>query len=522
MEEYTGVYTNFLKEKIIDEESIATKDIDRILKESKLCNTALLLSYLISIDKVPKKYEYGIILDDTMINYIDHVIPDDLKENILIISLSNTDFEKIARDIFSCKKIITTELYGIIFSNSLNVPVGWISIFNYVETKNNVSFHDYLSYYNITNPINLCNEIYLTSIDFTSIIYFDPVNVSMTKKTELLYTIINLFKSYGYKINKKFDNKIYDLNIGIETICDTIDKTNFLIGRIGGVEFDAYVDFKNNGFNPKSAYIRNLFKYCGYYDKDTSINVFNKYMEQMERYYSACDLILVGSNNLDSYYGFRCIDDLYYSSTYRSNTNVKNIINNDTLRIEHIPKISYHIFESFSYFKNYFTKLNGKKILIVSPFEREIRDQLKIKDKLFTGKNIIGDFTDFKYPEFASVEYINTYLTTNQHEMPHNNVLETFEYYKAQMASTNFDIALLICGAYAYLFGDYICNDLNKSCIHVGGIGQLFFGIKGGRYLTPFFESLMNENWIYPYTSISENAPGVPDCDGLLGYFKRK
>lgn len=299
------------------------------------------------------------------------------------------------------------------------------------------------------------------------------------------------------------------------------------IGRIGGIEFDAYCYYKtlmnqNKEIDMNSEYINNLFTYCGYYDTDKSLDVLHKFMSIYEKYYIKTDIIFFVTAPLLSYVGVMGKENSYYNSAYNNNIYVKNILNNDLLKIKNKVKMSYIDLESFEHFQEFYSALNNKKILIISPFEKEIREQLKIKDKLFTKNAQMYDFTNFKYPNFKKVEYLNTFLTTNNYETPHKNIIETFEYYKKLLKEKDFEIVLLISGAYSYLLGDYIYNELNKSVIHVGGIGQLFFGIKGGRYLTPYFESMMNEYWIFPYTNITENAPGVPEGDGLLGYFKKK
>lgn len=312
------------------------------------------------------------------------------------------------------------------------------------------------------------------------------------------------------------DNIIGDLNLALKILCDHMDKSNILIGRIGGVEFDAYVDYKNNGFNKDSIYIKNLLTYCGYYDKNVTREIFEKYMTEFEKYYKNCDLLTIANAALVSYCELIPKNDIYYSNQYSKDKNYINVLENDILYLKKIPKFSYYVIESMCYFQSFFSKLNNKKILIISPFENEIKQQLKVKDELFTMIN------NFKYPTFTKVEYINTFLTTNSYDMPHNNIMETFEYYTKQLNDKDFDIALLICGAYAYPFANYIKNVLQKSCIHIGGIGQLFFGIKGGRYLTPYFKQFMNDKWIYPFREINKNAPNVPKEDGLLGYFRRE
>lgn len=298
------------------------------------------------------------------------------------------------------------------------------------------------------------------------------------------------------------------------------------IGRIGGIEFEAYCYYKtsineNKEIDMDNIYIKKLYEYCGYYDINKSLDILNKFMKIYEEYYNNTDIIFFANSSLLTYVGIIDKKDTYYSPDYDHNIYIKNILNNDILRIKNKVKMSYIDLESFENFQEFYSALDNKKILIISPFEKEIKEQLKIKDKLFTKKAIMYDFTNFKYPNFKNVEYINTFLTTNNYEIPHNNIMETFEYYKKLLKEKDFEIVLLISGAYSYLLGNYIYSELNKTVIHIGGIGQLFFGIKGGRYLSSYFESMMNEHWIFPFIDITENAVGVPENDGLLGYFKK-
>lgn len=478
---------------------------------------ALILPYVVVIkEQIKKTNNYGLIID----NKNSSINLNKTLNNITLINLfNNTDYNTIAYEICSCTKIITGSLLGLVFSFSLNVPVIWIKDENSVDYENISKFLNLFSYIKIPSYCNDVKQINNTNIE--SFVTLSSNSHVTEKKLNIFSDLVKLLKS-NYGISNLYDKKIYKLSDGFNLISDIMNNKTFFIGRIGGIEFDAYVDFKLNGFNINSIYIKNLFKYCGYYDINYSDVVVKQYFQIFEQYYKNCNIILVGGNKLTSYYKLINVDNPYYTPMYFKNDFLDKVEKNNFLPINHIPKMSYTVLEGFVYFKEFYQKLNNKKVLIISPFEKEIKEQLKIKNKLFTRKSLMTDFTNFEYPEFAKVEFINTFLTTNQFHLPHKNIIETFENYKTILHQKDFDVALLICGAYAYLFGNYIHNVMNKSCVHVGGIGQLFFGIKGGRYMTPYFESLMNEHWIYPYTIIEKNALNVPDCDGLLGYFKRK
>lgn len=303
-------------------------------------------------------------------------------------------------------------------------------------------------------------------------------------------------------------NIIMNDDTSAQKLCEIMDKDKYLIGRIGGVEYDSYEFYKRNGFKLDNVYFRNFFDYCGYYDLDMSEEVYKKFIIIFEKYYANCDIIGIAGESLYT-----------YEIAGKSKPYYKQMVIDDLLKIKDTLKFSYTVLESFKYFDIIFPKLDGKKILIISPFEKEIMEQLKICDKLFDDNNL---FKKFKYPQFSKVEYINTFLTTNKFQCPHRNTMETFESYKQQIKDKDFDVALLICGAYSYPIATYILSELNKSAIHLGGIGQLFFGIKGGRYLTTYFEQMMNSNWIYPYQIITSNANGVSNDEALMAYFKRK
>jgi len=476
----------------------------------KLGDPGLLLSYFLDT-KEKKSHEYGLIPHYTDKAKIAKYFTMNTLSKMKIIDICSDDIKKIAKHMLCCKKIISSSLYGIIFAHSLGIPAYWIR-FPDSDINNNI-FYDYLSIFgSYSDTCNVLNKKY----SYGDILTFKPININMSlirkKKEILMDNIIVILKKYGHSIKSKYDGITFSRITGIHLLSNVIsNKTNkFLINRIGGVEFKCYCDYINNGYNKNSLYFKNMFKYCGYYDLDIQQHIFEDYIKEYEKSLLSSSLTMYANLILISHLKGITISHPKYICTIHHSGIYDKVLN----KIQHIMKIPYSVLEDTSFLHIYLSLLNDKKILIISPFENEIRNQLKRKNMLFNIPN-------FTYPNFKKVEYVNTYLTTNNYQTPHRNWLETFNYYKELIKEKDFDIALLICGCYAYPIANYIYNTLHKSTIHVGGIGQLWFGIKGGRFLCPCYMQLMNKHWIFPYTIIKKNAIGVPAYDGLLGYFKR-
>lgn len=74
---------------------------------------------------------------------------------------------------------------------------------------------------------------------------------------------------------------------------------------------------------------------------------------------------------------------------------------------------------------------------------------------------------------------------------------EALEYQKKQIDSTDFDIALIGCGAYAFPLGAYV-KSKGKKCVITAGATQLLFGIKGARWDHAETPVPYNDSWIRP------------------------
>ena len=69
---------------------------------------------------------------------------------------------------------------------------------------------------------------------------------------------------------------------------------------------------------------------------------------------------------------------------------------------------------------------------------------------------------------------------------------------KKQKKESDFDIAIIGCGAYGFPLAAYI-KSIGKQAIHLGGATQYLFGIKSNACEQQLeFKNLMNEYWVRP------------------------
>ncbi|HEY4111801.1 hypothetical protein [Puia sp.] len=134
--------------------------------------------------------------------------------------------------------------------------------------------------------------------------------------------------------------------------------------------------------------------------------------------------------------------------------------------------------------------LRGKKVLVVHPFEETIRQQYLRKDQLFDNGLL---------PEFE-LHTVKAALTLAGERSKYNNWFEALEQMKGEIAAQDYDICILGCGAYGLPLAAFV-KSCGKKAIHLGGVTQLLFGIKGRRwenYIVYPYENLYNDYWVRP------------------------
>ncbi|MDR3651538.1 MAG: hypothetical protein P4L34_01050 [Paludibacter sp.] len=167
--------------------------------------------------------------------------------------------------------------------------------------------------------------------------------------------------------------------------------------------------------------------------------------------------------------------------------------------LEKTQKVHLRLLEPF-WSENPWTRaLEGRKILVVHPFENEIKEQYKRKDLIFK-RNILPDF------ELKTVKAVMSFANEKTKFV---DWFEALNYMKAEIDSVDYDICLIGAGAYGFSLAAHV-KKMGKKSIHMGGSLQLLFGIRGKRWEDPnygtkkwgipygSYSSLMNEYWIRP------------------------
>lgn len=140
--------------------------------------------------------------------------------------------------------------------------------------------------------------------------------------------------------------------------------------------------------------------------------------------------------------------------------------------------------------------LRGKKVLVVHPFTDTItRQYANNRNKIFSNSQLLPEF-DLK--TFRAVQS----LGGNEQ---FRDWFQALEYMKDGVDQIDYDIAILGCGAYGFNLAAHI-KRMGKKAVHLGGVTQLLFGIKGSRweksnqewYKHGNYPDLMNEYWCRP------------------------
>lgn len=150
------------------------------------------------------------------------------------------------------------------------------------------------------------------------------------------------------------------------------------------------------------------------------------------------------------------------------------------------------------YDKNPWTAaLKGKKVLVIHPFEHSILSQYEQREKLFPGTDILPEF------DLQVLKAVQT--SAGGRDDRFSDWFEALEYMYSEAMKRDFEVAIIGCGAYGMPLAAML-KKAGKKAIHLGGVTQILFGIKGKRWVeSPIDKKIpFNDSWIYPS---SEETP---------------
>ena len=138
--------------------------------------------------------------------------------------------------------------------------------------------------------------------------------------------------------------------------------------------------------------------------------------------------------------------------------------------------------------------LKGRKILVIHPFTESIKNQYAKRELLFDNIDIL--------PKFASLTVIKAVQSIGGDTNGFNSWFDALHYMEDEIDNTDYDVALIGCGAYGMPLAAH-CKKMGKKAVHLGGALQLLFGIRGNRWETEqdIYKQFMNEHWVRPLES---------------------
>ncbi|MBN1182650.1 MAG: hypothetical protein JXB49_10210 [Bacteroidales bacterium] len=276
--------------------------------------------------------------------------------------------------------------------------------------------------------------------------------------------------------NKEYSNKLISDFLSRNEPCmiarlgstETACLTNYLGVKEQNKNYITYIRGKSKPWWWEKGILLQMQNWSGFFPPE---------IDKIERF---CEMMLVDMEQVDIL-GSWLYQELNFSQQLQ---NAKRIVLEDM--------------EPFFATKPWTWALEGKKVLVVHPFTETIQKQYLIRELLFDN-NLLPEF------ELKTIKAVQS-LGGRNSQFP--DWFAALEYMKSEIDKTDYDIAIIGCGAYGFPLAAHI-KLTGKKAIHLGGVAQLLFGIIGKRweeYIVWPYRNLFNQHWIRP----EDNE--IPEC----------
>ena len=157
-----------------------------------------------------------------------------------------------------------------------------------------------------------------------------------------------------------------------------------------------------------------------------------------------------------------------------------------------VVRVPLYALEPYYFGNPWMTALEGKKVMVVHPFEDTIRKQHEPGryEHLFADKHMTPNY------ELLTLKAVQSIAGNKPAEF--DNWFQALDWMKAEINQCDFDIAIIGCGAYGFPLAAHV-KQMGKKALHLGGAVQYLFGIKSNalnnnQRLSP----LVNVFWVKP------------------------
>lgn len=287
-----------------------------------------------------------------------------------------------------------------------------------------------------------------------------------------IYYILWFFRKVRRKLTGhqiKYDNyagkELLDLQKANDKIAQWIyEGTPFAAVRFGSIELEAV--WRSEMFQTKkqrNKVLTSMRNNTGFFPSDP--HFLNMFSDLMKKACNKIDILGVWFNMMEDYvidrYGMNC-------------------------ELTELPAL-----EPWYVNKPWTKALKNKKVLVIHPFTDTITKQYSNRQFLFENKDIL--------PEFAALYTVKAVQTiAGAKDDRFKNWFEALDWMYEEAMKTNFDVAIIGCGAYGLPLAVKI-KEAGRCAVHMGGATQLLFGIKGHRWDDhPVIGKLYNSYWVRP------------------------
>lgn len=295
----------------------------------------------------------------------------------------------------------------------------------------------------------------------TQFLFYYYTFLGRKKKSEVFKTGMN---EYYSKVRPYGNGSIVPVEQFHTEIMKLIESSEpIMIGRFGATELLSTAVFDFNIFWKYNAVLKQMREYSGFFPSE--ISYAKKFADLMHASMREADVMAVWNLDMEEYY-------------------IKKYMHKD-MKMSRLRAL-----EPWFSDVPWTLSLKGKKVLVIHPFAESIKQQYGRREFLFEDENILPEF------ELYTLKAVQT--IAGQKDDRFQTWFEALDYMEKEALKIDFDVALIGCGAYGYPLAARL-KQAGKKAIHMGGVLQILFGIRGGRWeQDDMVSKLYNDYWVRP------------------------
>lgn len=341
------------------------------------------------------------------------------------------------------------------------------------------------------------NKVYISSLMFARSIY-SRANNSVRRTSKILKKDTNKELK-----DTNTDHNGLPLDISHQAASDLIrtkllDSKPCMISRLGAVELKALVNYLNIHREPEFLFEKQI----SYITEETQPFWWsdrNKFtIKNNAGFFPTTD------EYLDKF-ALRYIKDIknidILGSWLKEELIIKNMLN-------HVTVMRLRDLRPWEHLNPWSEVLHNKTVLVIHPFDVSIQNQYSRRELLFKDKRVLPRF---------ELKTLKAVQSRAGNKTQFDNWFDALDWMCEKISNIQFDIAIIGAGAYGLPLASFV-KEMGKKSVHLGGVTQLLFGIKGKRWeQRQEYQNVFNEYWVRPLPS--ESPGGSQSFSHGLSYW---